>query len=521
MRTKQEIIIQHFREGVSQRKIAKDLGIHRKTVKRYIRLYQQAKEDQEAAGGVENIFLESLVSTPTYDSKTRHKRKLTQEISERIEGYLKQNQTKRKEGLHKQQMKKIDIWEALRLEGYDIGYTTVCNYIRLQQSRRAEAYIKQSYEPGVECEFDWGEVRLILEGKVYRLMLAVFTAAMSNYRWARLFWRQDTSSFQQAHVDFFSHTRGVFQCMVYDNMRVAIRAFTGRNERELTDSFLQLSSYYQFGWRFCNVGQAHEKGHVERSVEYVRRKAFSNQDSFENLEGANAYLEGVCNRLNRLPLQGKVESATELFEQEKPQLYPAAADFDCGQLEEFKVDKYSTISLGTNHYSVPDHLVGKRVSVRVYPTQLRVYWQGQQQCSHERRRGQNGWYIELDHYLYTLCRKPGALAGSLALKTADKRLRNLFEQHFKDRPKVFIELLQYQRHKALSLESIEQAIQTCVQLCPTHAPCLDKIKLLCSNNAGAVHPKSDVALEGLIEQASKKQLQVVANLFSDQKKVTS
>ena len=33
--------------------------------------------------------------------------------------------------------------------------------------------------------------------------------------------------------------------------------------------------YYQFGFRFCNVRKGNEKGHVERSVEYIRRKAFA------------------------------------------------------------------------------------------------------------------------------------------------------------------------------------------------------------------------------------------------------
>jgi transposase len=519
MRTKQEIIIQHFREGRSQREIAKEIGIHRKTVKRYIRLYEEAKRRMEGAEEVEESFVEALVSVPQYDSSKRQKRKLTQELTGQVDEYLKRNEEKRSGGLHKQVMKKVDIWEALCLEGYDIGYTTVCNYIRLRKAKGREAYIKQVYEPGIECEFDWAEVKLVISGKAYRLMLAVFTSAMSNYRWAQLFWRQDTTSFQQAHVDFFSHTQGVFQRMVYDNMRVAIRRFVGRHDREPTEAFLKLSKYYQFHWGVCNVGQAHEKGHVERSVEYVRRKAFCNRDEFESLGQANEYLDGLCGRLNRLPLQGKKQSAGELFEQERPRLYRCPPAFDCGELVRLRVDKYSTICSGTNHYSVPDHLVEQRVDVRLYPTHLLVYWQGREECRHERRRGQHGWYIRLEHYLDTLLRKPGALAGSMALKTADKRLRQLYKHHFKDQPKVFIQLLHYQRNKNLSLQSIEQAVQNCLKSCPQQPLSLDKIKILCSR-APLIRPV-DRPAEGLIEQASKKQLATLANLFSDQNKSAS
>lgn len=516
MRTKQEIIIRYFREGLSKRKIAEQLGIHRKTVNRYIELYEEARQRLGSLEAAEEHLVEALTSAPKYDSSKRQKRKLTQEVTHQVDGYLKRNEEKRAQGLHKQAMKKIDIWEALRLDGYDIGYTTVCNYIREKKAMGKEAYIKQSYDPGVECEFDWAEVRLEIGGKACRLMLAVFTSAMSNYRWAKLFWRQDTSSFQQAHVDFFSHLEGVFQCMVYDNMRVAIRRFVGRHEREPTEALLKLSTYYQFQWRFCNVGQAHEKGHVERSVEYVRRKAFSNQDEFDTLEGANAFLESTCRRLNSLPLQGKTQSAAQLLEQEKPLLFGCPPAFDCAEVLRLRVDKYSTVCCGTNHYSVPDHLVSQRVEARLYPTHLCVYWQGAEQCRHERRTGQHGWYIQLEHYLDTLLKKPGALAGSVALKTADKRLRLLYERHFQGRAKVFIQLLHYQRDQNLPLQAIEKAITSCLETCPQHPVSLDKIKILC-NQARVPARQESRPTEGLIEQASKEQLAVLANLFSGKK----
>lgn len=54
-------------------------------------------------------------------------------------------------------------------------------------------------------------------------------------------------------------------------MKVAVKRFVGRQEKEPTEALLKLSTYYGFAFRFCN---GNEKGHVERSVEYIRRKAF-------------------------------------------------------------------------------------------------------------------------------------------------------------------------------------------------------------------------------------------------------
>ena len=166
---------------------------------------------------------------------------------------LQSNEEKRNRSLHKQVMRKIDILESLHMLGYDIGYTTLCNQININLSARKEAFIRQLYNPGEECEFDWGEVKLEIGGSLQTLYMAVFTAVMSNYRYAILFHRQDTETFLQAHVLFFEHVGGVFHTMVYDNMRVAIRRFVGLTEKEPTEALLKLSAYYQFHFRFCNV----------------------------------------------------------------------------------------------------------------------------------------------------------------------------------------------------------------------------------------------------------------------------
>lgn len=65
-----------------------------------------------------------------------------------------------------------------------MSYSSVSRCIKkLRQEperRRMEAYIKQWYEPGQECEFDWGEVCLVIGGRQRKLYMAVFTLCHSN-----------------------------------------------------------------------------------------------------------------------------------------------------------------------------------------------------------------------------------------------------------------------------------------------------------------------------------------------------
>jgi len=267
---KNSILLRYFRDGESKSSISRCLKISRKTVRKYINEHQGLTDSLS----LERSLEEGLSTKPRYKSTGRSKRKLNREMTQEIKFCLEKNKEKLCQGLHKQQMKKIDIHEYLLSKNYEIGYTTVCNYIRELQAKTKEAFIKQIYKPGETCEFDWGEVKIKIDGVLKKLNIAVFTSAYSNYRYAKLFSRQDTLAFSQSHIDFHSYTKGVFKEMVYDNMRVAVARFVGTSEQRATEALLELSNYYTFKFRFCNIRKGNEKGHVERSVEYIRRKSF-------------------------------------------------------------------------------------------------------------------------------------------------------------------------------------------------------------------------------------------------------
>ena len=478
MKEKQEIIIRYYRNGESQRKIAKTLNISRTTVRRYIKEYNKAREQLAISKTTDDVLVEELVKAPSYNSKNRGKRKLTTEVINEIDKLLKLNEQKKSKGLHKQVLKKVDILEYLTEKGFDIGYTSICNYIKDKTSKSKEAYIRQVYNPGEVCEFDWGEVKIVVDGQPKTLNMAVFTSANSNYRYAILFYRQDSSSFQQAHVNFFEHVGGVYRTMVYDNMRVAIKRFVGLKEKEPTEALLKLSMYYQYSFRFCNIRKGNEKGHVERSIEFVRRKAFSIKDSFASLDKANQWLQSTCNRINNSYSQfSKAESPISLFKRERGFLLPAPPRFDCATIEQCRVDKYSTISFATNRYSIPDYLVGKIIDVKVYPEKIDCYHQNTKICHHERIFGRHEWQINLEHYLCTLQFKPGALAGSQALQAAPDNVKSIFKKYFKDKAKQFIELLLFVQENEYDFTIIEKAISQLNKICP-HDISVDKIKAI-------------------------------------------
>ncbi|WP_197702796.1 hypothetical protein [Thermoanaerobacterium sp. RBIITD] len=119
-----------------------------------------------------------------------------EEVINRIKFYLRENEQKRYLGQAKQQKRK-SIYNSLKEEGYDIGYTSVCQAINKIINKHKEAYIKAQYQLGDVCEFDWGEVKLFIKGELKTFQMAVFTSAKGNYRFSKLFPKQDTSCFQE------------------------------------------------------------------------------------------------------------------------------------------------------------------------------------------------------------------------------------------------------------------------------------------------------------------------------------
>ena len=442
--TNHQIILLHFREGLSIRKIARKLKIHRDTVKARIDQYEQFKaspiSDQDKPQSLLNQYLKT---GSVYNSSTRTKRKLSEDIIAIIDKCLLENEAKRLDGRMKQRLRKIDIHELIMSAGHSIGYSMVCKHIRTKVSQFHEAFIRQGYAEGSCCEFDWAEVKLDLDGQSRRYYLAVFTSAFSNYRFAMLFQRQDTLAFKEAHICFFEHTGGVYQQMVYDNMRVAIASFVGKTEKIPTEALLQLSRWYQYQWRFCNIAKGNEKGHVERSVEYIRRKVFGFKDCFKTIQEAQDHLLSRVSQLNQRPGTDQRNSAAAKLELERKGLCAHPGRMECFAGENLKVDNYSTVSFGTNRYSVPDHMTGKMVFAKIYSQWIKIYDANNVLCHHNRLYERYSWQIDLNHYLVTLQRKPGAVAGSIALKQAPGWVQSMYSDHFAHDARSFIELLQY------------------------------------------------------------------------------
>ncbi|WP_417168766.1 Mu transposase domain-containing protein [Terrihalobacillus insolitus] len=78
----------------------------------------------------------------------------------------------------------------------------------------------------------------------------------------------------------------------------------------------------------------------------------------------------ICEKRNQKQQTGSNHSANELFIQEKKYLLPSPPPFDAARVVNVRVDKYSTVVIDQNHYSVPDHLVDKSLRAKIYSNKI-------------------------------------------------------------------------------------------------------------------------------------------------------
>ncbi|MGV8148216.1 MAG: IS21 family transposase [Alkaliphilus sp.] len=476
---KKRKVLLMYEKGHNKTEIAKEVTITRKTVRKYINEYEK-KLDELAKTDVADkekidLLVEELSNPAKYDSSNRACLRLTDEIKEVVNECLKENDEKVKNRNKKQIMKGIDIHELVTENGFDIGYTTICNYIR-NQKKSQEAYVKQLYPKGNTLEYDWGEVKLEIAGGNKRFQMALLTTASGSCHYAKLYHNQKMESFLDSHIKAFKYFDGVHKEVVYDNMKVAVKRFVSKTEKEATEDLIKISMYYGFNYRFCSAGKGNEKGHVERGIEFVRRKAFSRTYKFDTLEDANRQLLNILEKLNtkeRKWLEGK--SPRDVLIEERKYLKVLKPDYVIARKVECRVDKYSTIRIEQNRYSVPEYLVGKFTDVTVYPERIKVEYRGDIVAKHSRSFRALNWSMDINHYLETIKKKPGSLKSSAAIHHSDRRIQNIYNNYYNKKPKEFIDLLEIIKEK--ELETIEAAIRELDKLGKRHVT-TEKIKNL-------------------------------------------
>ena len=376
-------------QGLSQRAIARELGISRNTVRKY-------------CAGAE---------LPVPKPRRRTRPVITDEVKGWIQGYLKEDeQASQIRGAAKQRHTAWRIYERLRAEHAFAGsYEAVARLVRELRPEGKEVFIPLAWDPGDAMQADWGQAVVFLAGKPVKVHFFCARLCYSGLPFVALYPAERNEFLLDGHRQAFEFFQGVPHRVIYDNLRTVVREGWGRYVTQKQRGFQLLEAHYAFTSEFCNPGQGHEKGLVEGLVGWVRRNILTPVPHADDWEQLNDLLWQRYQDYRQHTLGGRRQTVAAAYEKERPCLLPLPAKpLETCRVQTCRVRPDSLVRVDNNHYSVPSRWVGQWVTVKAYPFRVELWAQGEKVAQHRRSFEAGRTLYDLSHYIGVLERKPRA-----------------------------------------------------------------------------------------------------------------
>ena len=362
-----EVLRLWFAGAGKKKRIAAQLGLDPKTVRRYLKAALAAGITGEAELTEERLAA-LMVSLHTRPERPKG------EAWERCQGqraFLK----KQLEG----RVRLSKVHRLLRGRGVDVPYPTLHRFAvaELGFGRTAATIPVADCGPGEEVQLDTGWVGLLEPdpfGHRRRIRAWIFTPVLSRYRFVYPCFAETTTTAIEACEVAWDFYGGVFKVALPDNTKTIVDKADPLGAR-INPTFLEYAQARGFHVDPARVRHPRDKARVERSVPSVRDDCFAGEH-LHTLEQARVHARTWCEREYGMRRHGTTHRLPrEHFEaEEQAALRPApTAPYDIPLWATPKVARDQHAQVASALYSLPTRLVGKTVTVRADSATVRFY----------------------------------------------------------------------------------------------------------------------------------------------------
>ena len=239
------MLLRHYlEEGSSKSELARQLGVSRDTIHRWIRDGDLERDlDAEAV----RYGPRSPVATKLDAYKPI--------IEARLTAYP--------------ELSSVRLLDEIRAAGYAGGYSQLKAYVRrVRPMPPPEPVIRFETPAGRQAKVDFARFRMPW-GVRYALLVVL---GYSRLLWCRFYPRQDMATLIDGLEEAFGYFGGVPQELLFDQMKAVITRDLRLEGGALVRNaeFLRFSGHWGFTARACRPYRAQTKGKVERPVRYLR-----------------------------------------------------------------------------------------------------------------------------------------------------------------------------------------------------------------------------------------------------------
>ena len=381
-------MIRHIREERSDRQIGKDLGVDRRTVKRY-RGWAQAQGLLEGELPDHHSLLKLLDKTLP--------EKMPPQNSSTAEPYRA-----RIEKLLKEKVKVTAIYDRLKEQGYPGSYASVLRLARQIDPKPVEAYTRKECEPGEEAEIDFGYVGKMRDaaGNVRKAWAFVMVLGWSRYAYVEFVFDQKVETWLRCHRNALAFFGGVPQRLVIDNLKSGITQAIW-DDPHVQIAYRECAEHYGFLILPCRPATPEHKGKVEGGVSYVQGRFMGGKGVLE-LSQANRDVRKWCQEEAGMRIHGttKEQPRRRYEEVEKGRLKALPqTPYDLAIWKKAKLHRDCHIVFEGSYYSAPFRLVGQSLWVCAGTHQVRMFTEKHELvATHERASKPGERKTHRDHY---------------------------------------------------------------------------------------------------------------------------
>lgn len=281
---------------------------------------------------------------------------------------------------------------------------------RAQHGPAREIFLPQKHRPGEAMQTDFtsgSSLRIRIHGEPLEHLLCHSVLPYSNWQSVVVCRSESMLALRHGIQTAVFRLGRVPQWHQTDNSTSATHDLrTGK--RGFNVEYEELMTHLGMKPRTIAIGQSHQNGDVEAQNGALKRSLeqhllLRGSRDFATLEEYEVFIASVVERANGL-------RSARLAEELAAMRPVTVAQLPRYREQQVRVSSNGTIQVLRNTYSVPPRLRGERLVVRVFDQHLEVYYAGQKQLVLDRLRGEGRHRIDYRHVIWSLVKKPWALA---------------------------------------------------------------------------------------------------------------
>ena len=288
------------------------------------------------------------------------------------------------------------VFEILRVEGFDGGYTGVKRHVRALRppARPTPSLTTPDYGPGKMAESDWSPYTVrFTTGKTAIIQALSYVLVASKRKFFGLYESNDLHALMDGHDRAFARFGACAHECKYDSQKPVVLRWEC-NQPIYNPRFLAFSTHYEFRPVAVRRGHPNDKPRTERSFWEVER-SFLNGREFRDLADMRAQLAHWLDHIVDHRVLEK-RTALERFAEERDHLVARPRrPYDTARVVYRVCGIDGFVAWGGNHYAIPYDHVTDLLPVRITQRELFVY-AADLKCVARHELGPRGAGLKLD-----------------------------------------------------------------------------------------------------------------------------